>query len=111
MPSGKPVWKSGLENQSLENLYGFIEAYVISPTSLKRPFLPFKKEDNTIIFPVGKWVSVYYSEELKFAKSIGYDIIPLRGYLFERKESPFKDYVSNLYESRLQAKKDGNDPI
>ncbi|XP_071694593.1 DNA polymerase-like [Rutidosis leptorrhynchoides] len=50
-------------------------------------------------------------EELKFAREIGYTVIPLSGYLFEKKESPFSNFVSNLFESRLEAKKSGNDAL
>ncbi|KAF3649797.1 hypothetical protein FXO38_17513 [Capsicum annuum] len=58
--------------------------------------------------PYGKFIGFYYSEELKFARNLGYHIIPLRGYLFEKKDSPFKGFVSHLYESRLESKKSGD---
>jgi len=38
-------------------------------------------------------------------------VIPLSGYLFDRKGTPFKDFVSTLYESRLDAKKSGNEAL
>ncbi|KAL2905442.1 DNA polymerase [Bienertia sinuspersici] len=101
MPGGKPVWKGNLANADLSNLFGFIEAYVYCPAEIKRPFLPYR----------GEFVGVYYSEELKYAKSLGYTVIPLSGYIFEEMESPFKSYVSTLFESRLQAKKEGNDAL
>ncbi|KAL2930869.1 DNA polymerase [Bienertia sinuspersici] len=111
MPGGKPVWKGNLANADLSNLFGFIEAYVYCPAEIKRPFLPYRGKDKTLIFPTGEFVGVYYSEELKYAKSLGYTVIPLSGYIFEEMESPFKSYVSTLFESRLQAKKEGNDAL
>nr|YP_010318614.1 NADH-plastoquinone oxidoreductase subunit K [Corydalis trisecta]ULX45341.1 NADH-plastoquinone oxidoreductase subunit K [Corydalis trisecta] len=42
---------------------------------------------------------------------MGYKIQPLRGYLFEKKPSPFVSFVSSLYESRLEAKITGNDAM
>lgn len=33
---------------------------------------------------MGQFIGVYYSEELKYAQSIGYTIIPPRGYLYEK---------------------------
>ena len=54
-------------------------------------------KDNKKIFPTGKWVGVYFSEEFKYAVKLGYSVVPLSGYLFERKESPFKSYVSSLF--------------
>ncbi|GKA75312.1 DNA polymerase-like protein [Tanacetum coccineum] len=70
MPCGKPVWYSNLEDMDIDSMLGFIEAYV---------------------------VSVNYSEELKYAVGLGYKVVPISGYLFERKESPFKDFVRSLF--------------
>lgn len=64
MPLGAPVWHSQLEDNDLDNLYGFIEAYVECPENMKRPFLPYReKNTKTLLFPTGKFVGVYYSEE------------------------------------------------
>jgi hypothetical protein len=108
MPCGIPVWKNNLESVELDSLFGFLEAFVVCPTNISRPFLPYKDKTGTLVFPTGKFVGVYYSEELKFARNLGYHIIPLRGYLFEKKDSPFKGFVSHLYESRLESKKSGD---
>ena len=112
MPSGVPVWCNNLEKQDLNNLYGFIEAYVVCPSNIIRPFLPYRDNNKTLLFPTGNFVGVYYSEELKYARDLGYQIVPLRGYLFESLDtSPFINYVSNLYESRKKAKKDGDEAM
>ena len=114
MPGGKPVWHNNLLGQdldNLDNLVGFIEAYVECPKTIKRPFLPYRDKNNTLIFPTGKFLGVYYSEELKYARGLGYTVFPLSGYLFEKMESPFREYVSQLYESRLEAKNAGNEAL
>ncbi|KAL6491854.1 hypothetical protein OROGR_034004 [Orobanche gracilis] len=67
--------------------------------------------DNDIDTLFGSFSGVYYSEELKYAKKLGYQVLPISGFLFEERESPFKGYVSSLYSSRLQAKKEGNDAM
>lgn len=97
-----------MESVKLDSLFGFLEAYVVCPKYISRPFLPYKDQIGTLVFPIGKFVGLYYSEELKFAHNLGYHIIPLRGYLFEKKDSPFKGFVSHLYERRLESKKSGN---
>lgn len=104
MPGGRPIWKDELYNEQkeeykLENLCGFIEAHVECPRRMKRPFLPYRDPDNnSLIFPTGKFIGVYYSEELKFAKKIGYKITPLRGYLFQKMDrNPFENFVSILF--------------
>lgn len=108
MPSGVPVWHSHLEGEELSTLYGFIEAYVVCPRTLKIPFLPKKDKNESLLFPTGKFVGVYFSEELIFARSLGYKIIPMRGYLFEKKSSPFEGFISSLFQKRLEAKKTEN---
>jgi hypothetical protein len=84
---------------------------VVCPKTIKKPFLPYRDKNDTLIFPTGEFIEVYYSEELKYARSLGYTVLPISGYLFERKESPFKEFVSSLYESRLEARKDGNEAL
>jgi hypothetical protein len=111
MPGGVPVWYGNLEDRDLDGMLGFIEAYVVCPKTIKKPFLPYREKEGTLIFPTGEFVGVYYSEELKFAREIGYTVIPISGYLFEKKESPFREFVSALFESRLEAKKSGNDAL
>lgn len=70
--------------------------------------LPYRDKNNTLIFPTGEFVGVYYSEELKYARGLGYTVLPISGYLFEKMKSPFRDFVSSLFESRLEARKSGN---
>lgn len=112
MPGGKPVWHSNLVGKELDDsVFGFIKAYVECPKTLKRPFLPYRDKNNTIIFPTGKFIGVYYSEELKFARRLGYKVLPINGYLFEKMESPFKSFVSTLFESRVSARKEGNESL
>lgn len=113
MPGGKPVWHSNLEGQDLDNLFGFIEAYVICPSTISHPLLPYRDEKTqTLLFPTGKFIGVYYSEELKYARDIGYQIIPLSGYLFEKMNSnPFESFVSSLFSSRQEAKRRGNEAM
>ncbi|KAL2937260.1 DNA polymerase [Bienertia sinuspersici] len=101
MPGSKLVWKGNLANADLSNLFGFMEAYVYCPADIKRLFLPSRGNDKILIFPTGEFIGVYYSEELKYAKSLGYTVIPLFGYIFEEMESPFKSYVSTLFEFQL----------
>ena len=111
MLGGVPVWHNNLQGKELSEMYGYIEVFVIFPRKINRPFLPYKNHNNTLLFPTGKWVGVYYSEELKFAQTLGYRIVPLRGYLFEEKSSPFDGFVSSLFAKRLEAKKAGDEAM
>jgi hypothetical protein len=78
----------------------------VCPPTITQPFLPYRKKDNTLLFPTGKFLSVYYSEELKYAIDLGYDIIPISGYFFEKKSTnPFINFVSSLFASRQEVKR------
>lgn len=88
MPGGVPVWHRNLEGMDLDSMFGFIEAYVECPKTINKPFLPYRNKENTLIFPTGEFVGVYFSEELKYARDIGYTVIPISGYLFERNGKP-----------------------
>ena len=83
MPFGAPVWCNNLYKLNLNTFFGFIEAYVECPGNIMRPFLPYRDKNNILLFPTGNFVGVYYSEELKHARDFGYQIAPLRHYLFE----------------------------
>jgi hypothetical protein len=111
MPGGVPVWHRDLGGKGLDSMFGFIEAYVVCPKTIKKPFLPYRDKNNTLIFPTGEFVGVYYSEELKYARGLGYTVLPISGYLFERMESPFRDFVRSLFKSRLEARKSGNEAL
>ncbi|XP_039141211.1 DNA polymerase-like [Dioscorea cayenensis subsp. rotundata] len=111
MPGGVPVSHGNLNGEDLDSIFGFIEAYVVCPKTIKKPFLPYRDQNDTLIFPTGEFIGVYYSEELKYARDLGYTVIPISGYLFEKMESPFRDFVSQLFQNRVEAKKKGNDAL
>jgi DNA polymerase elongation subunit (family B) len=107
MPIGKPTWVGNLSNHNLEDIYGFVEAFVHCPKSMNKPLLPYRQEDGSLVFPTGRFYGVFYSEELKKAKEVGYTVEPLKGYLYQKGEGLFNSFVETLHEKRSQAKKDG----
>ncbi|KAG6467625.1 hypothetical protein ZIOFF_074522 (mitochondrion) [Zingiber officinale] len=70
LPCGEPFWRNNLTKVDLGTLFGFVEASVVCPKELRRPFLPYKSSD-TLIFGTGHFVGVYFSEELKYARGLG----------------------------------------
>ena len=112
MPGGKPVWHGNLECSDLENLFGFVTAKVTCPDHLKVPLLPYKDPKlGTLLFPTGTFTGVYFTEELKLAKKVGYKVQLRHGYLFEKKSSPFSLFVKEIVEERKEAKKRGDEPL
>jgi hypothetical protein len=73
-----PLWGTSGIQLLLKDMFGFIQALLISPT------------------PTGKFIGVYFTEELKYAKSISYRVYLLYGYLFKRMETPFQGFVTNI---------------
>lgn len=112
MPIGKPKWVGDLRYYDLDNLFGFVEAYIVCPEGIKRPLLPYRcTERGVLLFPTGTFFGVYFTEELKLAQSIGYRIEPLRGYPYEKCDGLFNDFVDTLFNARLLAKQQGHDGI
>ena len=105
MPGGKPVWHDNFCNKKLDDLFGFIQALVYIPKHVKRPFLPFRDLDGKALkFGVGYVYGCYFSEELKHAVKLGYDVTPCCGYLFEPIDSPFAEFIDDMYSRRLDAR-------
>lgn len=107
-PGGRPVWHRDLSQRKLNEIFGFVEALVYSK-NINKPFLPSKHpKEGTLIFPDGSCFGTWFTEELKYAESIGYKVLITCGYLFEPMDSPFDSFVNALYEKRKKAKAAGN---
>nr|YP_004376378.1 hyp16 [Moniliophthora roreri]ADO51599.1 hyp16 [Moniliophthora roreri] len=65
------------------------------------PLLPYKYQGKTI-FPKGKWIGVYFSEELKVVQNYGYKISLIKGYEFSKIDL-FKEYVLHFYDKKKYA--------
>nr|YP_010044372.1 DNA polymerase [Trametes versicolor]QPF23613.1 DNA polymerase [Trametes versicolor] len=82
----------------LDNLFGFFYARV-KTNNLYIGLLPIHK-DNRLICPNGVFYGVWSSEELKFAKSKGYEITVFKGYQFNKVNNIFDDYVNDLFDKK-----------
>jgi len=85
----------------LDKLFGFFYAKVKTNDSYIG-LLPVYL-DNRLIFPNGEFYGIWSSEELKFAKSKGYEVIVYKGYNFNKIENIFKDYIEELYNLKKNA--------
>lgn len=95
MPTGAPIFTT---NKNLNDLFGFIKAKVIAPSSsqLKRAILPVKTEEGSDLAR-GTFIGTWFSEELKNAVKYGYKVEVIGCYQFKRTKNVFKGYVENLY--------------
>ena len=105
MPVGTP--KPYDISNGLENLFGFAYAKIYCPNTLKIPVLPVKSIINgteKLIFPTGKFQGTFFSEELKYAKALGYEITLIQAIQFDSHESLFKGYVDHFYQIKSEGK-------
>jgi len=97
-PTGVPKYFNG--TRELQDLFGFVKVKVTCPVDMFCPVL-LTKVDGKTIAPVGSWTGTYFTEELKYAKSLGYNFEILEGIIFDP-ANIFEDFITNLYEQRLQ---------
>lgn len=95
MPHKISYFIKDMSNMDLNDFFGYCKVKVTCPDTMLRPVLPYKL-DNRLVFPTGTWTGVYFSEELKAVKDIGYKIELISGYEFS-KEYIFNDYVNHFY--------------
>lgn len=91
---------------------GFYEVDVVTPTLKKMPIPFLVHRDNKLgglLSPLGNFSGVYFSEELKYAVSLGYKIYLKRGYVFYKKAKIFENYVNTIYNERIKHK--SGDPM
>jgi hypothetical protein len=80
----------------LNESFGFIKAVISAPNFMQYDFLPRKGKLNALI-DKRVWIGTYFSEELKFAESIGYSITPVEGLIYNSKENILADFILYLY--------------
>lgn len=63
-------------------------------------YLPFlgTTQKSKLLFPTGSFSGVYSTNEINYARSLGYDIKVLHGVLFENAGRIFEQYMKDLYE-------------
>jgi DNA polymerase type B, organellar and viral len=88
---------SNMDNIKLENFFGFCEAEIETPETLK-PLLPCKYKGKTI-FPTGSWSATYFSEELKAIVERGYKVKLIKGIEFS-KAYLFNEYVDHFFHQK-----------
>ena len=82
-------------NVKLDNIFGFAEAKITAPNNLDIPLLPFKIYNETI-HPLGSWIGIYFTEELKAIAKYGYKIDLIKVYNFS-KANIFLNYIKYFY--------------
>lgn len=90
----------------INNRYG-MGKFTVYHKKNKFGYLPFKNEKNKVIFPVGTFTGCWNFNELKFAlenKMIEIKKCFYVVYSKEKIETPFKQFVNDLYNKRKNSK-------
>jgi hypothetical protein len=100
MPVGNPTYTT---NKNLKELFGFVKAIVVAPSSqeLANAVLPARTKTGLELFRdtrIGRW----FSEELKFAESLGYKITVIDAYIFKKGYNVFAGFINTLYAMKSQ---------
>lgn len=87
---------------------GYTYCNIRSPENLYYPLLPHRTEDNKLLFPLGEFRGWHSNIELRKAIELGYIINPIKGYHYTMVFNPFKDFITDLYNKRLDCLKKGS---
>ncbi|RIB00114.1 hypothetical protein C2G38_2235600 [Gigaspora rosea] len=109
IPVGIPTFEMLSVHEFLStNWFGFLKCTVIAPDNLEIPILAIRL-DGKLICPTGQFTGCWFSEELRFALSQGYQVISISyGIQFSKDNRVFNKYISYLNEVKEQASLEGN---
>jgi len=82
-------------NVNLEDVFGFAEAKITAPDNIETPLLPFKVFNETL-HPLGSWIGMYFTEELKVVEKYGYKVELIKVYNFSKADI-FSNYIKYFY--------------
>lgn len=99
-----PVGNGHFTYDFVTDLLGIYEANVVAPALLDVPSLGIIS-DGKFLFPVGRFKGVWTNVELEYAKTLGYRIEVVKGYVFPQSRKLFYDFITDLYEIRLTSPK------
>lgn len=102
-----PVYKKQGTKELINEREGVTRVKLHCPY-MKYPLLPMRI-GGKLVFATGEITGVYTNVELRKALELGYEIIELGETIYYKKTFyPFKEYVLDMYEKRLEQKKKGS---
>lgn len=105
VPCGRPIYTDDFDLQNI----GFYKVRVKTPENLVVPILPSRNVRGAMQWRAGEFETVCTTQELIFAVEHGYTIEDVyEGYIFERIEYPFNDFIDQCKIIRKAFPKDKN---
>lgn len=92
--------------------YGFSLCRITAP-HMRAEVLPYRlgvtaSSKGKLVFPQGSWTGWYNHSEISESLKEGYSVKPLTSYIYPKTWYPFKDYITKLYDKRLELIRDKN---
>jgi len=109
MRQGVPTRSGCHTDIEYDNLPGIYECQVVCPPSVPFRFLPWRDPKSYRVSwnKPGRFKTVLCSHTIELARSVGYDIKVIEGYVFDGVEDVFGDFVNKCEGLELQYKKRG----
>nr|YP_009498201.1 hypothetical protein [Lactarius deliciosus]AWX52987.1 hypothetical protein [Lactarius deliciosus] len=98
MPTGNMLFST---DPNINNYFGIVYVEVdttgLDPKYTNYPLLPHRIGDR-MYNCLGKWSGWYFSEEVKLAKSFGYNIKVLYGYKLDKTSNVFNSFITKYFD-------------
>ena len=116
MPGGNPVWVDQVPPLNNSLCFGWVEAIARAPKGILPCLLPLQRQGSKIddgpninicVSHLQPCAGLFFTEELKAALAAGYEVQVFGGYLFERVEGAFTNFVDDLAQKRHRHKVQG----
>lgn len=85
-----------LDDETIKNFFGYVEVDVTAP-NLYIPFLYQKLGQSMVAYSNTSWSGVYFSEEIKYALTLGYKFKYGKAIAYSRSDKLFTSYVEENY--------------
>lgn len=102
---GVPCGSATYTHHEVEGYRGFYLCDVVAPKSLLFTFVPYRTTQGGCAYPTGHFQTVIDSDTIEFARQCGYVINIVEGYVFERIEHIFDDFINYCEQAEIPNKK------
>lgn len=92
-PYGIPEWRHGDLFES-ETRLGMWECNVTCEDRNIIPIIPMRDPRGNVMWPIGTFTTVLTSPEIRYARTVGYTITPIRGLVWSESSRLFEEFIS-----------------
>ncbi len=95
---------SGEITEFIKGLPGVYRCHVVAPDGLRIPVLGTRNKQGQTIWPAGEFETTITSNEIEFARSVGYEVEVINGYVYDGLIYPFNDFIEKCRQLRYEFK-------